>query len=61
MNSTEMQLRPRDADVQMLWVYLIALWEFLPIGGSVLARRFQRMNAQIFPAGASAGARISLR
>jgi hypothetical protein len=45
----------------MLWVYLIALWEFLPIGGSVLARRFQRMNAQIFPAGASAGARISLR
>ena len=34
--------------VQMLWLYLMALWQFLPIGGFALARRFQRMNAQIF-------------
>ena len=34
--------------MQMLWLYLISLWEFVPIGGFALARRFQRMNTQIF-------------
>ena len=33
--------------MQMFWLYLISLWDFVPIGGLVLARRFQRMNAQI--------------
>jgi len=28
----------------MLWLYLIALWEFLPTGGFGLARRFHGLN-----------------
>jgi len=34
--------------MQILWLYLISLWEFAPIGGIALARRVQRINAQIF-------------